>query len=236
METGMEAMDAIIAKAAAAAQAAKAKEMAKEKKVERKIQVAADSPVSKRAAAAEKSRLLLEAARAKEVKQGLDIVEELLRDISPNVLRAITREDAGRLLNSGVRLVIHFSKTDASGTIPSFTITRGSPKTERTIHRKSIEDWAASEAMFLDRYRKAGGNPNISSHHELMLELIELNKENVRLRLMLERAGQKALRESQEEDGAMLPGNTSQTADVTPVDAQTAQSPENLAASDEVSS
>lgn len=197
-------IEEIIAKAAAAATAA-AKSNAD--KTKRKEQVSADSPMAKRAAAQEKAKTLLEAARAKEQKAGLDLVEEFLRDISPNILRAITREDAGRLLNSGVRLVINFSKTDASGTIPSFTITRGSAKTDRTIHRNSIEQWAASEQMFLDRYRQQGGNPAISSHHELMLELIQVSKENARLRLLLERAGEKMARESQG-DGEMLPGST----------------------------
>jgi pyruvate-formate lyase len=224
-------IEAIIAKAAAAATAAAAKESAKDKK---KVQVSVDSPLAKRAAAAEKSRMLLEASRAKEVKQGLDLVEELLRDISPNVLRAITREDADRLLNSGVRLVINFTKTDASGSIPSFTITRGSVKTDRTIHRNSIEQWAASEAMFLDRYRQQGGNPNISSHHELMLELIEVNKENNRLRMMLKIAGEKALQESRV-DAPMVPGST-ETVSQPPVpagavsDVAQPKSPENIAA------
>jgi len=201
-------IEAIIAKAAAAATAAAAKESAKESaKDKKKVLVSVDNPLVKRAAAQEKARTLLEASRAKEQKAGLDLVEEFLRDISPNVLRAITHDEADRLLNSGVRLVIHFSKTDASGSIPSFTITRGSSKTDRTIHRHSIEQWAESEKMFLDRYRQEGGNPNISSHHELMLELIALNKENERLRLMLKRAGEKALQESSV-DAPMVPGST----------------------------
>jgi hypothetical protein len=201
-------IEEIIAQAAAAATANAAKGAAKDKKkLQTQAQVTADGPIARRAAAAEKSRVLLEAARAKEVKQGLDIVEELLRDISPNVLRAITRDDADRLLNSGVRLVIHFSKTDASSTIPSFTVTRGSVKTERNFHKNTIEQWASSEALFLDRYRQQGGNTSISSHHELMLELIEVNKENKRLRTMLMRAGEKALHESQH-DAPMGPGST----------------------------
>jgi hypothetical protein len=224
-------IEEIIAKAAAAATAA-AKSNAD--KTKRKEQASLDGPLAKRAAAQEKARTMLEAARAKEQKAGLDLAEEFLRDISPNILRMITREDANRLLNSGVRLVIHFSKTDASGTIPSFTISRGSVKTDRTIHRNSIEQWADSEKMFLDRYRQQGGSLTASSHHELMLELIEVNKENKRLRLMLERAGEKAMREA---DGPMPPGSTevSQPVSTTP-DAKPSEVRENIPATEAVSS
>lgn len=197
----------IIAKATAAAKAA-AEEAAQkaEKAKKREAASAADTAAAKRAAAQEKAKGLLEAARAKEVKQGLDLAEEVLRDISPNILRFLTREDADRLLNSGVRLTIHFSKTDDSGTIPSFSIQRsGAAKMTRTIHRASIEQWAASESMFLERYRRDGGNPSISSYHELMLELIRLNKENDRLRLLLERHGQEMLART---EAPMVPGST----------------------------
>ena len=228
-------IEEIIAKAAAAA-VASAKSNAD--KTKRKEQASPDGPLAKRAAAQEKARTLLEASRAKEQKAGLDLAEEFLRDISPNILRMITREDADRLMNSGVRLVIHFSKTDASGTIPSFTISRGSVKTDRTIHRNSIEQWAASEQMFLDRYRQQGGTPNISSHHELMLELIEVNKENKRLRLMLERAGEKAMREA---DGPMPPGSTEVSHPVsapvsTTSDAKPSEVRENIPAGEAVAS
>ena len=223
-------IEAIIAKAAAAATAA-AKD--NEVKAKRKEAASADSPLAKRAAAQEKAKSLLDAARTREQKAGLDLVEEFLRDISPNILRAITREDADRLLNSGLKLVIHFTKTDASGQIPSFTVTRGSVKTDRTIHRNSIEQWAASEKMFLDRYRSQGGNPNISSHHELMLELIEVNKENKRLRMLLERAGEKAMRDA---DGPMPPGSTEVKLDSTTPDATQPEVRENIPTTEAVPS
>lgn len=180
-------IEAIIAKAAAAAREAAEKAGEKAEKVAKRREAAVDSPAARRLAAQARSKALVDAARQREAKQGLDLVEELLRDISPNVLRFLSREDADRLINSGVQLIINFSKTDEAPSVPSFTIRRsGSSKLNRTIHKASIEQWASSETMFLERYRREGGDPNISSHHELMLEIIRLTKENSRLRNIVE--------------------------------------------------
>lgn len=185
-------MDAIIAKAAADAVAAA------NKANKAKAAAEASSAAAKKAAHQERAKTILEASRAREMKAGLDLAEELLRDISPNVLRFLTREDKDRLIKSGVKLIINFNATDQSGSVPSFTIQRSAgDKNTRTIHRASIEQWAASEAMFLERFRREGGNPQVSSYHEVMLENIRLMKNNNRLRLLLERQGQKMLEEAE---------------------------------------
>lgn len=199
-------MDDYIAAALKAANAAKDKEQKKSEKSEkseRKVQI--DSAAVKRAAAAEKGRTLLEAARAREMKQGSDLVEEFLRDISPIILTFMAREDAHRLRDSGHKLIINFSKVDGANA-PSYTVIGGSGKgkNDRLIPSASIAKWAENDAMYLAKYHSEGGPPTVSSRHEMLTELRRVNKENARLRLLLERAGERALEESK----PMPAGNT----------------------------
>jgi len=174
-------MDEIIAKARANALAAAEAALEKQR---RKEQQAADNPAARRAVAAEKQRKVLEAARQREAKLGLDLAEEFLRDISPNILRLMARDDIGRLMSSGIRLTINFSKTGEANP-PSFAIFRSGSKGERIIYRPVIEQWAANDAMFLEKFRQESGGIQVSSAHEMLLEMLRLTRENNKLRSYL---------------------------------------------------
>jgi len=139
----------------------------------------------RRKQAQEQAKKLQDIAREQSTRNGMDIVESWLRDISPSILRMAERDDIARV--DGLRVTVNFGKCDASSSPFSFIIQKnGNVKTQRVLHRPTIMQWAEHEQVLVDRYRQQTGEQfTASSTQDMLNEMIRMAKEIKSLRHLL---------------------------------------------------